>query len=98
MENAKLSPKATAFAGALLCGSGVFLVALVNRFHQGYGADFLQMLDSIYPGYQAVPALRQVVFGTGYALVDGAIAGFLFAVLYNFCACCKSCKKDNSTE
>ena len=27
MENAKLSPKAAAFAGALLWGSGVFLVA-----------------------------------------------------------------------
>lgn len=94
MENAKLAPKAAAFAGALLWGGGVFLVALVNRFYHGYGLDFLKMLDSIYPGYQAVPALRQVVFGTGYALVDGALAGFIFASLYNLCACCKNCKKE----
>ena len=94
MENAKLSPKAAAFAGALLWGGGVFLIALDNRFHHGYGADFLKMLDSIYPGYKAVPAFREVAFGAGYALVDGAIAGFLFAVLYNFCSCCKHCNKE----
>jgi hypothetical protein len=44
---------------------------------------FLQLMASIYPGYDASPTIGSVIVGTLYALLDGAIAGLIFAWLYN---------------
>jgi len=40
-------------------------------------------MSSIYPGYKTAVGLQGVLVGTGYALVDGAIAGMIFGWLYN---------------
>lgn len=93
MEHAKLSMKAVAFASAVLWGGAMFIVGLANLKWPAYGNAFLQLMDSVYPGYQAVTTLRAVVVGTGYALVDGAVGGFIFAWLYNLCVCCPGHKK-----
>jgi hypothetical protein len=41
---------------------------------------------TIYPDYHAEASVRDILAGTLYALVDGAIAGLLFACTYNLVA------------
>jgi hypothetical protein len=50
-------------------------------------------MASVYPGYTAEPTLAQVLIGTGYGLVDGLVAGALFAWLYNMLAARCSAKQ-----
>lgn len=40
-------------------------------------------MASVYPGYTGESTFGQVIVGTLYGLVDGAIAGGLLAWLYN---------------
>jgi len=75
--------KATALASAAWWGLAVLVVGLINLAQPTYGLVFLQCLSSVYPGYHATSSLGDVLTGTGYALVDGAIAGWLFGWLYN---------------
>jgi hypothetical protein len=78
----KLNLKALAITCALLWGGSVLLVAVMNRAWPSYGVDFLSLVSSIYPGYH-VGGLRNAAVGTCYALLDGAVAGALFAWIYN---------------
>jgi len=75
--------KALALAGAALWGLTVLVVGLLSLTRPSYGLAFLQCLSSLYPGYHATPSLGDVLTGTGYALVDGAVTGWLFGWLYN---------------
>ena len=79
----KFSFKGIALAGALLWGGAILLVGLINLAFPAYGMNFLQMASSVYPGFHASHTMRSVAIGTFEALVDGAIAGLLFAWLYN---------------
>ena len=44
---------------------------------------FLQAMASVYPGYYASGSFGDLVVGTLYAFVDGAISGLIFACIYN---------------
>lgn len=79
----RLNAKAMAYAGAALWGLSVLAVGLVNLARPGYGAAFLEGLASVYPGYHATSSFGDVLVGTGYALLDGAVTGWLLAWLYN---------------
>jgi len=79
----KLDIKGLALAGGILWAAAMFFVALGNLIWPPYGAAFLRAIASVYPGYTGEPSISQVVVGTGYALVDGGIAGGLLAWLYN---------------
>jgi hypothetical protein len=79
----KLNVRATATASALLWGGAVLTVGVANLVQPRYGREFLRMMASIYPGYQARPTLRNVAVGTAYAVVDGAVGGAVSAWLYN---------------
>jgi hypothetical protein len=79
----KLSLKAIAIAGALLWGSAILLVGLINLSRPGYGIDFLQMTSSVYPRFHPTHTLTSVLVGTIDGLVDGAVAALIFAVIYN---------------
>lgn len=80
----KLDVKAMAFALALIWGIlAMFLGGLANLIWAGYGQGFLELMASVYPGYHATRSFGQVIIGTLYGLVDGAIAGALIAWLYN---------------
>lgn len=79
----KLSIKGMALAGCILWGGSFLLVALAHLATGGYGLYFLQVCGSIYPGYYAVQTIGNVLIGTVYALVDGALAGAIFGWLYN---------------
>ena len=79
----KLDVKASTIAVAILWGVVVFVVGIANLVFSGYGGAFLQIGASIYPGYHATASFGQVIVATLYALVDGAILGFVVSWLYN---------------
>ena len=56
---------------------------IVNMIWPTYGQAFLEMMASVYPGYAANGSAAQVIIGTVYGVVDGAIAEAIFAWLYN---------------
>jgi hypothetical protein len=79
----KLSIKAMAWAAAILWAACLFLTGILNLIFPSYGVAFLDMMKSIYPGYEHMSGFGGVVVGTLYALVDGAVCGALFGWLYN---------------
>jgi hypothetical protein len=79
----RLNVKAFALTAGILWAAAVLLTGLANLIWPDYGTAFLQIMASLYPGYDATPSFGAVIIGTLYALVDGAIAGFVFAWLYN---------------
>lgn len=79
----RLSMKALAIVLAILWGASVLLVGLINLAAPSYGANFLHGLSSVYPGFHASRTILDVLIGTGYGIVHGAVAGYLFALLHN---------------
>ena len=79
----KLSPKAAAAAAALVWGGCFFLVGLANLVWPTYGEAWLRLGQSIYPGYGGPGGFGSVIVVALYALLDGAIAGGVFAWIYN---------------
>ncbi len=79
----KLSLRAMAIAAGLLCGGCIFFFGIINLAAPSYGMEFLKLASSIYPGFHASRTFADVLVGTGYAILDGAIGGFLLAWLYN---------------
>lgn len=79
----KLDVKALALAAAVAWGGCFFLVGLANLVWPPYGAAWLELGRSIYPGYGGPGGFGSVVVVTLYAVVDGAVAGAVVAWLYN---------------
>jgi hypothetical protein len=79
----KLNIKAFVLTCAILWAAAIFIVGMANLICPGYGAAFLQVMASIYPGYDGSVTFGSVIVGTLYAVVDGAIGGLVFAWLYN---------------
>ena len=80
----KLDIKGVAIALGLVWGFlAMFLTGVANLVWPGYGQSFLNVMASLYPGYAATANIGQVLVGTVYGLVDGAVAGAVFAWLYN---------------
>jgi hypothetical protein len=69
----KLNVRALAITAGVIWAAGVFLVAL-------------QAVASIYPGYRTTSGFGGVIVGALYALVDAAVAGAIFAWIYNWLA------------
>ena len=92
----RLNVKAMTIAAAVFWGVSVFLVGLLNLKWEGYGQGLLDCIATLYPGYKATANIGDVLVGTGYALLDGAIAGAIFAWLYNIFA--GMCGKIATTE
>ena len=87
----KFAIKPLVITCAVLWGVSVFLCATANMLWPPYGETFLQVLDSVYPGYEASGSFGNVVIGTLYAIADGAVGGLVFGLLYNLlvekCGC-----------
>ena len=79
----RLSIRSLAMAAGLLWGCAILLVGLINLAAPSYGASFLQMISSVYPGFQFSRTFGDVIVGTIYGLADGAIAGLILGWLYN---------------
>jgi len=73
-------------AVALLCGGCVLFVGVLNLASPSYGGEFLEVVSSVYPGFHYTRTFLDVLVGTGYGIVDGAICGFLLAWLFNLFA------------
>jgi hypothetical protein len=86
MYPVKLSLKAMIIAGALFKTIVFLFISLMNLVLRPYGGAYLAMLSSLYPGYDPVNVPIAVIVGTIYSLLAGALAGLLFACLYNFFA------------
>ncbi len=80
----KLSIKGLALAAAILWGAAVLFVGIANMIFPGYGMNFLEVVGSVYPGYQPGTGIASVIIGTIYAVVDAVVAAAIFAWLYNF--------------
>ena len=78
-----LNLKAFALTAAVLWGGMFFVVGLANLIWPSYGVVWLDLGTSIYPGYSGPSGLGSVILVTLYALLDGAVAGTIFAWLYN---------------
>jgi hypothetical protein len=79
----RLSLKGVAVAGGLLWGGAILFLGLINLVKPTYGVNFLQAVSSVYPWFHVSRSFVDVVIGAIDALIDGAIAGFLFGWLYN---------------
>ncbi len=79
----RFSLKAVTLAVAIVWGGAILLVGLVNLVWPAYGLGFLQAISSVYPGFHVSHTIGSVLIGTIYGLLDGAVAGILFAWLYN---------------
>ena len=79
----KVSLRAIAIAAGVLWGGAILFIGLVNLASPSFGLSFLQMVSSVYPGFHASRTIGDVLTGTGYALIDGAIAGLFFGWIYN---------------
>lgn len=76
-----LDVKRFALAGGIVCGLVVFLITLISVGTGGYAAEWLRVLESVYPGYH-VSVVGSVV-GLLYGFVDGFVGMGVFAWVYN---------------
>jgi len=79
----KLSLKPFTLTGAILWGGSVSLCAILNAIWPPYAQEFLQVVSSIYPGYKVTQTIGSIAVATLYAALDGGIAAFIFAWIYN---------------
>ena len=79
----KINSKALALALGIIWGAAVFIVAGVNLFWPNYGANLLELLVSVYPGYKGTSTLTSVVTATLYSAIDAALFGLILGWLYN---------------
>jgi hypothetical protein len=82
-DQVKVSLKAIAIAAGVLWGGAILLLGLINLASPSFGLSFLQVISSVYPGFHVSRTIGDVLTGTVYALIDGAVAGFVFGWLYN---------------
>ena len=80
----RINVKAAALTAGLVWGVlAMFVTGVGNLLVPGYGQALLDVMASVYPGYAATPTVGQVIIGTLYGLLDGAVGGAVFAWLYN---------------
>ena len=79
----KLSVKALAITSGLVWGGCMLTCGLIGLAKPGYARQFLKAMSSVYPGFHNSQTLPDVLVGTGYGIVDGALGGALVAALYN---------------
>ncbi len=86
----KLDVKAMAFTIGLVWGAAMLLTGVAYVISGGYAEAFLDVMASVYPGYHASSNFGDVIVGTLYGLVDGAVGGAVIAWLYNRFAVARS--------
>lgn len=79
----RFNVRALALTAAVVWGAGILVTGLANMVSSAYGYEFLQLMASLYPGYQGTASIGQVIIGTLYGALDAAIAAAIFAWLYN---------------
>jgi hypothetical protein len=90
----KLSVKAFGLAGGLFWGVGLFLSTWWIIMFDGPTTE-ATFLGRLYRGYSITP--MGSVVGLLWALIDGAVAGAIFAWLYNVISARLSTKKAHTS-
>ncbi len=80
----KLSIRGIALTMGLLGAACMLAVGIVNMITPNYGADFLNMMSSVYPGFHYSRTWMSVLIGTVYGFMDGSIGGWVFASIYDW--------------
>jgi hypothetical protein len=75
----KLQPLAFGVAIGLVWAIGVFFAGIAAMFH--WGNAFVDVLASFYLGYGA--SIVGAIIGALWAIVDGFVAGYVIAWIYN---------------
>ena len=78
----RLSPRALACALGVVWGAAILLTGVAHELWPTYGGSFLDLAVSIYPGFHG-GGFGQVIVGTLYGALDGAVCGAIVAWLYN---------------
>ncbi len=76
----KLNVKGLTLALGISWSACVLFAGWASMF--GWGSGFVEVMSSMYIGYEA--SLVGGLVGAAWAFVDGAIAGLLVSLLYNF--------------
>jgi len=79
----KLNIKAISLTAGILTAAGMLIIGTANLIWPDYGNAFLQIMDSVYPGYDANQSFVSVIILTLYALIDGFLSGLIFGSVYN---------------
>jgi len=79
----RLNLKALSLTAGIIWALAVFLTGIANLIWSGYGDAFLNIIASLYPGFNAGGSFGDVIIGTLYAFVDGAACGLIFGWIYN---------------
>jgi hypothetical protein len=82
----KLSVKGLAITAAIIWGAAMLIMGGANMMFPGYATSFLEVIGSVYPGYQPGTGFSSVIIGSLYGVVDAGIGGAILAWLYNFFA------------
>jgi len=67
-------------AAGIFCGVVMFLLTIISVY-TGYGAELLNLVATLYPGYTIT--LVGSIIGLIYGFVDGFVGGYIFIWLYN---------------
>jgi hypothetical protein len=79
----RISVKGLAWASALVWGGAIAFAGLIHLAIPSYATAFLELADSIYPGFHAARSFGDALVGIAWGLADGACGGLIFAWLYN---------------
>lgn len=77
---AKFDIKAFGLACGILWAAAMFVLGMMNML-LGWGAELIRLMGSLYIGYK--PTFFGSLIGATWGFVDGVIAGFFLAWLYN---------------
>ena len=79
----KLSIRAISITTGLVWAGCMLLVGIINMAAPPYGAAFLRIMSSVYPGFHASHTWASVAIGTLYGFGDGVVAGLIFGWIYD---------------
>jgi hypothetical protein len=82
----KLNTVAFGLTAGLIWGGALLVVTIAHTITPAYGLAFLEVIASVYPGYDVGTGAGAIIVGTLYGFVDGTIGGLIFAWLYNLLA------------
>jgi len=87
----KISIKGLAITMSFVWGMALLIIGSMNMIYPDYGTALLEVVGSMYPGYQPGTGFSSVIIGSLYGAIDGGIGGAIIGWIYNFCTekCCQ---------
>jgi len=79
----RLNVIALSLTAGLLWAAVMLVVGLMHYAWPPYGSRFLEVMESVYPGYDIDGSPWRLLVGTVYGLIDGAFAAAVFGLVYN---------------